>query len=326
MDDFHDVFRCLDASTGTDIWTVRRLAIGALDYGNSPRATPLIHNQYVYCLGALGVLLCIDIETGEVVWERNLSEEFRPAADLPWGYCGSPLLVDGKLIVAPGATEASVIALNPDDGRVIWKSTGAAPGYGSLIAAELGGRRQIIGHDAVSFGGWDVRTGERIWTLNPAVPGDFNVPTPVVVNDAVLIATENNGTRLHEFSDDGRIRDKPLASYSRLRPDMSTCVVVHDHAFCVNKFLYCLSLKNGLSEAWRIRDPAISEYGAIIASRQRILVVGNGELLLLPASGEKRIASRLRVFDDRLPVYSHPAIVGDRLFIRGESRIACLRL
>ena len=42
LDDFHDVFRCLDAGSGEVLWEVKQLAIGTLDYGNSPRATPLI--------------------------------------------------------------------------------------------------------------------------------------------------------------------------------------------------------------------------------------------------------------------------------------------
>ena len=141
-----------------------------------------------------------------------------------------------------------------------------------------------------------------------------------------MITTENNGTRLFRINEQGTVDSKPLAESSRLRPDMSTATVAGDYVFCVNKFLYCLNLKNGLKEAWRIRDPALSDYGAIIADSNRVLVIGDGELLLLPTSGEKKVLSRLKVFDDKLPVYSHPAIVGRNLYIRGESSIACIRL
>ena len=326
IDDFHDVFRCLDARTGATIWEVQRLAIGALDYGNSPRATPLIHDGRVFCLGAFGRLLCVRLTDGTVIWEKNLPEEFKPAGELPWGYCGSPLIIDGRLIVNPGAAAASVIALNPGTGDVVWKSPGAAPSYGSFIAGTFGGVRQIVGHDSVSLGGWDVSNGKRLWTVTPAVDGDFNVPTPVAHDGRLLVVTENNGARLFQFGGDGQITTPPVMVNGKLRPDMSTPVVVNDRIYCVNRFLYCLNLSDDLTESWRIRDAALGDYAAIFASDSRILIIGSGELLLMGADGAKQIISRLRIFDDRLPIYSHPALIGNHLYVRGDAKLVCVVL
>src|ERR1039458_5029996 len=58
----------------------------------------------------------------------------------------------------------------------------------------------------VSLGGWDPQSGERLWTLTPPAEGDFNVPTPLAVDGKVLLATENNGTRLYGFGNDGKIQ------------------------------------------------------------------------------------------------------------------------
>ena len=326
LDDFYDVFRCLNAQTGEVIWEVKRLAIGDLDYGNSPRATPLIVNGRVYCLSAFGHLLCISLTDGAVIWERNLQEEFPAEGELPWGYCGSPLVVDNKVIMNPGASEASLLALNATDGSVHWKAPGAGPSYGSLIVATVGRKKQVIGHDAVSLGGWDVKTGHRLWTLKPKISGDFNVPTPIVHGDRLLVVTENNGARRYSFSNDGRVAPAADAINRVLRPDMSTPVMVHDRFYCVNRFLYCLDVNDGLRELWRIRDKALADYGAIFASDDRVLIIGRGELLLMPADGSQQIISRQEVFADNLPVYSHPAIVGNRMYMRGESQLVCLAL
>ena len=326
LDDFHDCFRCCDADTGRLLWDVQRLSIGALDYGNSPRATPLIDGDRVFCLGAHGALLCINLAHGKVIWEQNLRDKFQPAADLPWGYCGSPLLIDGRLIVAPGAAEASLVALNPDTGAIIWTSRGTGPSYGSLIVGKFGDQRQIVGHDADSLGGWDIQTGRRLWTVKPTVAGDFNVPTPVAHEGRLLVTTENNGTRLYPFTNGGRIDARPVAYNSQLRPNMSSPVVVNGRVYCVNRFLYCLDGTDGLNELWRIRDSALSDYAAIIASDERIIVVGNGQLLLLNADGSKNIIARQRIFEEDLPLYSHPAIVGRHLYIRGEKKLVCTEL
>lgn len=329
IDDFHDVFRCVDANTGEQIWQVERLAIGSLDYGNSPRTTPLISQERVYCLGAHGDLLCLNLRDGEVIWETNLREQFGSPGELPWGYCGSPILAGENLIVNPGAPDASLVALNAHTGNVVWKCPGAEPSYGSLQLATIAGQQQIIGHDKVSLGGWDPESGKRLWTIKPAVDAGFNVPTPVMHNDHLLVTTENNGARLFRFrNDDDNAASRPeiVATNAKLRPDMSTGVAVNDRFYCVNQFLYCLDLNDGLRELWRIRDTALAGYGTIIASDDRILVVGKGTLLLLNADGANEIVARQQVFDDNLPVYSHPAIVGNRMYIRGETRLLALNL
>ncbi len=326
LDDFNDLFRCHDAATGEKIWEVQRLAIGALDYGNSPRATPTIIGEHVFCQGALGALLCIRLADGKVVWERNLQDDFDRVGELPWGYCASPLWVDGKLIINPGAADASIVALDPKDGSLIWKTGGNGPGYGSLVAGELGGRLQIVGHDAVSLGGWDVATGERLWTVKPPIEGDFNVPTPIFYRGDLLVVTENNGLRRFEFEADGKIVPNPKRVYERLRPDMSTPVVVGDRLFCVKDFLFCVDLASGLKEAWRMRDRAVGDYAAILASETQLLVVGEGELLLLTGDGSDKIVARQKIFAQKLPLYSHPALVGRRLYIRGETKLLCLEL
>ena len=326
LDDFQDVYRCLNATTGEQIWEVPQLAIGALDYGNSPRATPVIHGKHVIFFGAFGDLCCVEIASGEVIWHINLRSLFNPEEELPWGYCGSPLLVDNKLIVNPGANAASLAAIDPLNGSVLWTSPGLNASYGSFIVDVFGTQRQIVGHDAKSIGGWDIATGRRLWTISPPDSGEFNVPTPISVNGRLLISTEQNGTRLYDFNEAGVASPEPVARNKQLTPDMSSAVVVGNLVFCVNKFLYCLDLQDGLKERWRIRDKALSEYGSIIASKDRLLVIGDGELLLLNTSGDKTILARQPVFESGDRLYSFPALVGTKLFIRGESKLRCIDL
>lgn len=326
LPDFHDVFRCVEADSGETRWEVPRLAIAGLDYGNSPRATPLIVGDNVICQGAHGHLLCIEIATGRVVWEKNFRDDFPINEELPWGYCGSPLLVDGKIIVAPGSSDASLLALDPHSGEIVWQSPGILPSYGSLNAATLGGVLQIVGHDAKTIGGWDVKTGERLWTILPASDGDFNVPTPIILDGKMFVVTENNGARLFEFGAGGQIKPDPIAVNSKLRSDMTTPVVVGNHLYCVKGFLYCLDIDDELSEQWRLRDKSLGDYASLISSSDHVLVMGKGELLLFDADGTKKVKSRLRVFDQRSDHYAHPAIVGDRLYLRGENRLVCLQL
>jgi hypothetical protein len=62
--DENDLFIAFDTKTGKRRWHVLYPSIGALDYGNAPRATPVIHGDRVILLGAFGQLTCVDAAFG----------------------------------------------------------------------------------------------------------------------------------------------------------------------------------------------------------------------------------------------------------------------
>ncbi len=327
LTDSNDIFRGLSAQTGDQVWVVEYPAAGDLDYGNSPRATPLIYEDKVYLLGAMGHLRCVGLEDGLELWKKDLLVEFQ-AQPLTWGACSSPLIVDGKLIVNPGGKEAALAALDPDTGDVVWKTPGNPAAYSSFIAATLGGANQLVGYDQKSLGGWDVTTGKRLWTLVPKEKGDFNVPTPLAVGDKLLVSSENNGTRLYRFNNDGTIVAEPVARNKDLSPDSSTPVVFGNRVFgCWDDFL-CLDLADGLKTVYRGREYAFADYASVIAAGDRVLVTSiQGELLLVDAGvKDYRLLGRLKPFDDGSEVRSHPAVVGKRLYIRGSASLKCVAL
>ena len=328
LKDANDLFRCLKASSGEEVWAVRYPAPGNFDYGNSPRATPLVAGDCVYLFGATGHLTCASLATGKVVWEQNIRDEFDADDEPKWGACSSPLLADGKLIVNPGSKTASLAALDPKTGKVIWKTPGGAAGYGSFIAVKLRSGVQIVGHDADSLGGWDAATGKRRWRLKPENPHDFNVPTPIWTGDRLLVCTENNRSRLFQFTAQGELAPEPAAVNRSLAPDTHTPVVVGERVFGVWRRLFCLSLTDGLKPVWDRADPAFQQYCSVIASPTALLVTTlQGELLLIDATADQyRELGRLRVWQDERGCYAHPALVGQRLFLRGSSSIVCLDL
>jgi outer membrane protein assembly factor BamB len=325
--DERDVFRCLDADTGELRWLVDYPAPGRLDYGQFPRATPVLRAGRAWLLGAFGDLRCVNLADGKVLWKRHYLHDL--GGRLPkWGACATPLLVDDLLIVNPGGPQASLVALDARTGRHRWKSPGSPAAYASFIAATLGGRRQIVGYDEFSLGGWDPKTGERLWKLVPPVAGDFNVPTPLVVEENLFVATENNGARLYGFDAGGRILPNPIGTYADLAPDTATPVCARGRVFGAYLGLHCLDARHRLQCLWRAEDKAGDEHASLFASDDRVLLVAlNGELLLLAAdAGRFEVLSRLRLFADDADIYSHPALVGAKLYVRGADSVCCFDL
>ena len=181
FDEANDVYRCLSTETGETLWRVAFPARGKLDYGQAPRATPVICGDKAYLLGAFGELRCVDMADGKLIWKRALLQEFK--ASLPtWGMSSTPLVVDDMLIVNPGGSKASLVALDCATGRTRWTTPGnARPLARRLSAGILARRREIVGYDQHSLGGWDnTKRANGLWATRAAsTEGDFNVPTPV---------------------------------------------------------------------------------------------------------------------------------------------------
>lgn len=323
--DENDVYRCLEANTGELVWRIHFPAKGNLDYGNSTRAAPVFDGGNVLLLSAFGQLRCVSAATGRVIWERDLPKEF--GAKLPtWGMCAPPLVADDLVIVNPGVKNASLMGLDKATGKTRWQTAGAGAAYGAFICAELGGQRQVIGYDENSLGGWNPKTGERLWRLAPPVSGDFNVPTPIVFEGGLIVATENNGTRRYEFDAAGRIIAKPAAVFADLSPETTSPVVTSGKVFGADDSIYCLDART-FQKVW-LRDEALGDHASLIADEERVLVMTlKGELILLDAKTDDfRVLSRLKLFENDVEAYSHPAVVGHRLYARAGENVLCVDL
>jgi hypothetical protein len=147
------------------------------------------------------------------------------------------------------------------------------------------------------------------------------------VDGGVILSTENNGTRLYRFDDSGRIISRPAASFADLSPTTVSPVLTCGRLFGTHPGLRCLDVQKGLKPVWE-REEALGDHATLIADDERVLVITlAGELILLDGKADTcAIISRLRLFDDDVEVYSHPALVGTRLYARGGSSVVCVDL
>ena len=322
-----DIFRAFDAQTGKELWTLEDPSAKRLEYTNAPRATPVIHEGLVYLLGALGQLHCVELATGKTVWRKDFTSDF--GGELPhWGWSSPPLVVEDKLIINPGAKEASLVALDRKTGETIWKTPGHAAAYSAFIVGTFSGVRQIVGYDVAGLGGWEPETGKRLWEVIPPRRSDFNVGTPVILGGKLLVATENNEARLYEFDKQGILKPEPVAHNRDLAPDTCSPVVTGGRVFgSAYGELFCLDVQKGLKTVWAEPNDFFFDHTNIIAGKNRILIwTTGGDLLLVAAdsAGYKQLA-HIRPFGEReVESMSHPAILKDRIYLRDSQELKCL--
>ncbi len=336
--DKSDEFICLNSKTGEEVWRhlypagipadFKDARSGKLDFGNSPRATPVIVGDKVITLGAFGDLHCLALASGDEQWAANLLLDF--GGKLPtWGFVGSPLVVGKTVVVQTTASDAALVALDLETGDVRWQVGGKGPGYASLMLREIRSNKQIIGWDSVGAVGWDFADGKKLWSLKPTEPGEFLVPTPVFVGDRLLLVGEHNGTRLHGFDGAGLAETNPQATYADLCPDSHTPVVVGSFVVGVHHRLVCLNGQT-LKLLGYDDDRNLGEYGSLISNgRDRtLLLTSSGHLFLhfYTSEGKPVQIGHQKLTDEQVEIYSHPAIVGKKFYYRVGKKIVSTNL
>jgi len=156
---------CFDSLTGKLIWKHVDQRQYEISYPGGPRCTPTIDGDKVYTLGAEGHLLCLEMESGETVWEKDLKNEYKTESPI-WGFAAHPL-VDGNSVYCVVGGEGSVaVALNKHTGDEIWRALSAAdPGYCPPTIIQHAGVRQLLIWHTTALNGLDPNTGKIYWSV-----------------------------------------------------------------------------------------------------------------------------------------------------------------
>ena len=206
----------MDAATGESRWRYAYASefVDPYGYNNGPRSTPVVGTNVVYTFGAEGKLLCLDLATGKVIWQRDTARDWEiPSAF--FGVGSTPVLDGGLLFVMVGGQpNAGVVALDAATGRTVWENVGENswkgahmigwPGepvvrwqrwekqasYSTPRLATIHGQRHLLCLMRQGLVSLDPATGRvrfNFW-FRARVNESVNAITPVVVDDLVLIS------------------------------------------------------------------------------------------------------------------------------------------
>jgi outer membrane protein assembly factor BamB len=145
----------LDEYTGSLIWS--------FGTGSNIVATPAVGNGIVYLASKDFTVYALDENTGSMLWRvSNVA-----------AVVSSPVLADGKLfygtLYSPSAGRAEFLAVNPQDGTILWRQT-----IGDYIegSAAVSNGLVFFGIGAISNGvvmALNETTGKPAWSYNTAV-------------------------------------------------------------------------------------------------------------------------------------------------------------
>jgi outer membrane protein assembly factor BamB len=182
---------CLDRTTGAERWSQTAPSERIEPYhptGSPAAASCACDGQRVYTFFGSYGLLCYDVG-GKPVWSLPM----KPFQD-EFGAPSSPVVVDGKLLLNEDHDlDSFLLCVDAATGKELWRARrdGFTRSYATPIVVERGGRRQVIVCGALQMVGYDLATGEQLWTVD-GLARIVNT-TPAVVGDLLYVSTWSPG-------------------------------------------------------------------------------------------------------------------------------------
>ena len=350
---------CLDEKTGQVVWSkewpVDYKELMA-SYAIGPRATPSVDSERVYVVGAVGNLLCLNVETGEVIWQKDYQKDYDTQLST-WGVTSAPLVDDERLIcVVGGQPDARIVAFDKMTGKEIWRSISGdwEMGYEQPIIIQAGGTRQLIIWQPKALNSLDPLTGKVYWEISYDVGASMTVATPVHSGNNLLVTQFYRGSMLVGLDTSnpqakmlwrGQSRSERPELTDGLHSLITTPIIEGDYIYGVGSYgeLRCLNVKDG-ERVWENKDMTRQgRWGTafMVKNGDRWFVNNDeGDLIIARFSPDgyteidrtkliKPTSSAgfgPRRFFDSTVNWSHPAYANRHIFARNDEEIVCASL
>lgn len=151
------------------------------------RSTPAVINNLIYIVNGHGRLVCMDMNSGDLIWSRELFKDF-DGRNIRWGFTEN-LLVDGdRIYCTPGGSKYNIVALNRHTGKIIWASEGAGglSSYCSPLLIDHYGRQILVTMMERHIVGIDANNGKFLWSHPHANQRNIHPNIPIYHNGSIL--------------------------------------------------------------------------------------------------------------------------------------------
>lgn len=316
----------LDEKSGALLWRTPNGDTFRDRRGGGPRGTPTLDGNRVYALSSNGDLLCARASDGERLWSTNLLERFR-ARNIRWGISESPLIDGNRVIVNPGGRDASVVALDKNNGNTIWQAPGNRAGYSSPVAAEIGGIRHYVVLTGGGAVGVRASDGEVLWRYDRISNSTANVATPLVHHNHVFLSTDyGTGCALLRLEPDGEgIRADEVYFHRDMKNHYSSSVVLGDHLYGFSsRILTAMDFLTGKT-LWR--DRSVGKGQIVTAEGLLYILSDDGVVGLVKADPESyREISRFSIEHGQYRTWTLPVVANGKLFLRDQDTLSCYNI
>jgi len=328
----------LDRKSGKILWDkevfqqVPRRKEGRNSYATP---TPATDGERVYACFGDGSFATLNF-AGEVVW-TNRDYKFYGQH----GLATSPILHDGLLIMARDGSsdgedkklgwqtpwdQSYVLALNARTGEERWKGKRGLSriSHGVPCIWEHDGKAQVVTEAGDVVQGFDLKTGERLWSS--LVTGEGKVPSPVIGDGLVFTSGGWGGKesiKAFNLGGQGDLQESNLVwEQKKGMPKVPSMIHVKPHLFAITDGGVATCMKAGTGEiVWQERVGGNFSASPVMADRRIYFVGDNGETTVIEAGPEFKVLAKNPLGEK---LQASPAISQRQIFIRTEKNLFCI--
>ena len=326
-----DALRCLSLADGKEIWRYVYPVSVKRNHGMS-RTVPAVTEKLAVAMGPKCHVAAVSATTGEMKWGLDLVRDY--GTTVPQWYAGQCPLIDGeRVILAPGGTNALLMAVELETGKEIWRTPNPREWkmtHSSIVPMEVGGERTYVYCAHAGVVGVSAKTGALLWETADWKISIATVPTPVVVgnNRVFLSGGYNAGSMMLEISKAGeQFTAKTVFKLAAnvFGATQQTPFLYQDHIYGARadgKFV-CLDLEGKV--VWTSDAGQQFGLGSFMAADGLIYAINDtGLLRMIELSPEKyRLLGQAQVLQGH-DSWGPLAIAGGRLLARDLTRMVCL--
>lgn len=302
---------------GEPIWQVNLGPEWTVNFPG-PRCTPTVVGNFLYYLGSMGNMWCLDALTGSTIWKINLVDDLH-GVNIRFGYTES-LLIDGdRIFCSPGGPDTNVVALNRFDGKLVWKSKamGDSAAYCSPILVKLPERTLLVTLTIHHLIGLDASTGELLWSQKlERWPNDIHCNVPLYENGFIFVNDRGgNGFVKLQLSSDGKNITEVWRNFKAGN--------VQGGFIKIDDFLYGSRYRPSrfetiAAETGAVVDSMKFSHGSTIFADEMLYCYNEkGTVALIkPDNGKSELISSFKITHGTLEHFAHPVIRDGVLYIR----------
>jgi outer membrane protein assembly factor BamB len=349
--------RCCNSENGKELWsfTYDSDYQDSYGYSNGPRCYPVVDGARVYILGPEGLLHCINISNGKVIWKINTVADFNVIQNF-FGV-GSTPTIDGELLLVPvgGSPKGSdkndfsqlkgngsaVVAFNKYTGKIVYQFSNELASYSSPLIAAIDNRKYGLHFARGGLIGFEPATGKQdfFFPWRSRILESVNAATPVVVGNKIFISeTYGPGSALLEvnkgaikvlWDDETRGRDKAMLAHWNTPIHVDGFIYGSSGRHKSNAELRCIELNTGKVK-WSV--PELTRCSLLQVDGHFICQAEDGLLYLIkinPEKFEKVSVASLSANGVSLlqePCWSAPVLSHGLLYVRGRNTLICIDL
>ncbi len=313
-----DIVYCFDAETGKEIW--KHAYSQPLDpkyYEGGTLASPVVADGKVYTISKDGKAYCLDAKTGQEIWYKNLLEGLG-IKRTTWGQSGSPVIIDNMAIYNVGMKG---IALDKENGSIIWQSGKDPSGYATVVPFTMDGQKCIALFGCKHLIGLVAATGKELWRYPWQTKYDVNAADPIFEGNMVFISSGyGTGCALLKIQGDTVTE---VWRNKNMRNKMNACVLWKGSIYGVDEEgeLRCLDFNTG-KLLWAQKGFG---QGSITLADGKLIVLGEkGNLVIAETNPESyKVISEANILSFKC--WSVPVLANGRIYARNTNGdVVCL--